>query len=93
MKDFAKPSKSGHLVHADEECVDEHDGERFQHHPTNGRVPLKLFYVRNGQTQNQIHQNDRHVKHENHENDSGHPVKKVLFCSEKVCLNLHLKSN
>ena len=61
-------------MHADEECVDEHDGERLEDHPADGRVALELLDVGDGQAEDEIHEDDGHVEHENHEDDFRHPI-------------------
>ena len=60
-------------MQADDESVDEHDGEGFEDHPPDSRVPLKLLDVRDGQTEDKIHEHDGHVKHEEDEDDTGNP--------------------
>ena len=37
------------------------------------RVPLELFDVRDGQAENEVHENDGHVEHEHYKHDPSHP--------------------
>ena len=68
------PSEAGDLVQAEDEGVDEHDGEGLEDHPADGRVSLKLLDVGDGQAEDQVHEDDGHVEHEQHEDDSRHPA-------------------
>ena len=73
-----EPSDSGDLVQRDDDGVDEHDGEGLEDHSPDGRVPLELLDVGDGQAEDEVHEDDRHVEHEQHENDSRHPRMKAF---------------